>query len=147
MVADLAILSKLTNVEAREATLADTIYAMGQRVTQWFLFGVVVGVIPPILNGVLELLTSRSLNFSVLWDLSVLFGRGELLMLSVGLSSATIGDAIVAKGFGAALRTTAVGVSFIMSLVAVAAYAIVITLQKINSEILGDAVAVVSLIP
>lgn len=120
---------------------------MAKRVMRWFLFSIVVGVIPVVLNGVLALLTSKVLDLSVMWDLSVLFGRGELLMLSVGLSAATVGDVVASRGLSSALKMPIIGISFVMGLVTVGIYGIVLALRESDSTILGDAVAVVSLIP
>lgn len=120
---------------------------MGKEVLRWFFFSVIVGVIPPAANGVLALLISEPSDYSLLWDWSVLFGRGELLMVTVGLAATIVGDAVVAEGRKGLFRTFTVGLSFVVGVLTAMVYGIVLALQKVGSDILGDAVAVVSSVP
>jgi hypothetical protein len=120
---------------------------MGKEMLQWLFFSVLVGLFAPLMNGVLKLLTSSPLDYALLWDGSVLFGRGELLVLSVGLAATVVGDAVAAKGVRGLFSTFIVGMSFVVGVLTAGVYGIVLTLQSIGSHILGDVVAVVSLLP
>lgn len=53
---------------------------------RWLVCGILVGLIPTLVNFVIVLITPVSLS------LSALVGRGELLMLSVGLAAGAIAD-------------------------------------------------------
>jgi hypothetical protein len=77
----------------------------------------------------------------------VLFGGGELLMLSVGLAAAAIGNVVATRGVSAIFAELSVGLSFGMGLVAVSAYAIILTLGEVDLTVPGGAVALISLIP
>jgi hypothetical protein len=123
------------------------ICVMGREVLRWLIFSVLVGLIAPAMNGVLALVSSKTPDYSLLWDGSVLFGRGELLMVSVGLSATIVGDAVVAEGPRGVFKTLAVGMSFVVGVFTAGVYGIVLALQDVGSDILGDAVAVVSLAP
>jgi hypothetical protein len=120
---------------------------MARRVLKWLLFSVVIGAIPAAINGFLALVLSDPLDFSLLWNLSVLFGKGELLMLAVGLSANAVGDAVAKTGVSSTLRMSIIGVSFVMGLVAMAVFGIVKTLQATNEDFSGAAVAIASAIP
>ena len=72
-------------------------YLMPRRVLKWLFFSVAIGAIPAAINGFLALVLSDPLDISILWNLSVLFGKGELLMLAVGLSANAVGDAVAEK--------------------------------------------------
>jgi hypothetical protein len=120
---------------------------MGKEIIRWFIFSVCVGLVPLAINGVLALLTSRPLDISVMWSPRVLFGGGELLMLSVGLAAAAIGNVVATRGVSAIFAELSVGLSFGMGLVAVSAYAIILTLGEVDLTVPGGAVALISLIP
>jgi len=56
------------------------------RLTKWFIFSVVIGILPIIWTG-LRLLTQGSAL-----SLESLFGRGDLLLVASALSAAAIGE-------------------------------------------------------
>lgn len=114
---------------------------------RWFWFSVAVGAVPLVLNGVLAFLVSKPTNVSLLWDPSVLFGRGELLTLSIGFSATIIGGSVAAEGLSSVFRTSTGGISFVVGILSAGIYGIVLALREIGSDILGDAVAIVSLVP
>ncbi len=113
---------------------------MGKRFGLWLLNGFLVGLIPVFVNLAIVLMTP------VVLSPSALIGRGELLMLSVGLSAGAIADVWSVRSPGR-LRTFAIVACLTCVLGAVIVYTVITVADRFEVTIYKDVVAVVSLLP
>lgn len=111
---------------------------MRARFAPWLISGFLVGLIPVVVNLVIVALTPISVSASAL------VGRGELLMLSVGLLAGAVADIWRMRSGGRA-RSFAflLCLSFIVGTIIV--YTVNITALTFEVQVFREAVAVVSL--
>jgi hypothetical protein len=106
----------------------------------WLLNGFLVGLIPMFVNLVIVLLTP------VVLSLSALIGRGELLMLSVGLSAGAIADVWSTRSAGR-LGTFAVLACLVCALGATIVYTVLTVANRFDIPVNKEVAAIVSLFP
>jgi hypothetical protein len=109
---------------------------VGKR-ARWLLSGFVVGLTPGFINGLIVAFTPVTLG------LSSMIGRGELLMLSVGLSAGALAD--IVDSFRR-VRDRAVLFCLACVMAALTAYTVVVVVLAFDVPLYEPAVAVVSLL-
>lgn len=111
---------------------------MRARFARWLISGFLVGLIPVVVNLVIVLLTPISLS------VSALVGRGELLMLSVGLLAGAVADIWHMRSVRKA-KNFAFLLCLGLMLGTIIVYTVNVTALTFNVQVSREAVAVVSL--
>lgn len=111
---------------------------MRARFTRWLISGFLVGLIPVVVNLAIVLLTPITLS------LSALVGRGELLMLSVGLSAGALADMWHVRSVRRS-KNFAVLLCLGLMLGTIIVYTVNIMALTFDIQVSREAVAVVSL--
>ncbi len=94
---------------------------MGKAFWKWLVFGVVLGLLPIGFN-LMYVLTIPKIELS--W--AVLFGRGELLLLAVGLCGGALGDLVLMKPGWGTFKLVATGFC-VIDVAAASAYFMIVS--------------------
>ncbi len=113
---------------------------MSAKFGRWLLSGFGVGLIPLFVNALIVAFTPITLSWAAL------FGRGEVLMLSVGLCASAIADVLSATVTKWARRWAVLWCS-ISIVAATIIYTVQVVASRFRVPISEEAVAVVSLLP
>lgn len=111
---------------------------MAQRLTRWLIFGVILSILPLIINVLLA-----ATRDSVTPALQIICSRGELLLVCAGIAGAGIGE-VVARGTNVQeiLKIIAVGGCVIVLFVGLIWYASIVTYvesaRTINLNVVTD---------
>lgn len=77
--------------------LGDQYLRVGTKSTRWLIFSIGLGMFPILANGLVALAARTFVNPSVLSVLTVLLGKGEMLILAAGITATAIGDLALAE--------------------------------------------------